>query len=110
MGSFLEQIKAGTELSYNSATGTGSFIAFASALAHIPRAIIFDNQSNTVVKISDDGTNTFKTFAAGQQMVLDCQTNNSQPAGVYGWKTGTQFYASSAAGVGLFYISYVYAI
>lgn len=101
--------KAGTQISYNSASGTGSYIAFSAAITQSPAIIIFDNQSTVSITISDDGTNAFKTFVAGEALVLDLRTNASPTAGELSWPIGTSFYALSAAGTGSFYISYIYA-
>lgn len=109
MGNLSVLAKAGVELTYNSAAGTGSFIAFSGVLTQIPSIIIFDNQSNVTIVISDDGSTNFKTFVAGEALVLDMRTNKTRSAEDFAWGIGTQFFASSAAGVGLFTISYVYA-
>lgn len=109
MGDLNNDAKFAPEISYNSAGGTGAFQAFSAALTQNPAIIIFDNQSNVAVAISDDGTTTGKTFTAGEAMILDLRTNKLNHADDLTWRKGTQFYASSAAGVGSFRISVVYA-
>lgn len=109
MGTIKQRTKAAPEISYDSATGDDSFQAFSDVLLQNPSIIIFDNQSDEAVAISDDGTETWKTFAAGQALAVDLRANKAYPAEDYSWPIGTQFYASSAAGTGNFYISYLYA-
>ncbi|HEY5236088.1 MAG TPA: hypothetical protein VIJ14_07920 [Rhabdochlamydiaceae bacterium] len=100
--------KFGTELTFDTATLTGSFVAFSSPLVENPALIIFDNQSNTTVVISDDGVTNSKTFVAGEALVIDNRSDASIAVELT-WPVGTNFYASGTAGVGLFRISYVYA-
>lgn len=108
MGTTLQDARWGTQLTYNTAGGTGSYQAFSAALTQNPAIIIFDNQSDAAVTISDDGTTDGKTFAAGEALVLDLRTNAPYVKELT-WRIGTQFYASSAAGTGNFYISLVVA-
>lgn len=109
MGTLNQRTKAAPQLTYNSASGSGSYINFSGPLISPPVIIIFDNQSTVAVTISDDSTNDFKTFAIGQGLSLDLQTNSGSPADSFSWIKGTQFSAKSIAGTGNFYISYVYA-
>ncbi len=109
MPSVKQICKAAPQLSYDTSTGTGSYINFSGALTKNPASIIFDNQSNVAVTISDDGTTDFKTFSVGEALVLDCEANKASSEAVFYWPIGTQFAAKSAAGTGSFYISYVYA-
>ncbi len=102
------QAKWDTEITYNTASGTGSFLPFSAALQHETKVIIFDNQSNVTVIISDDGVNNGKTFVAGEALVIDCNANKGLKAEEMAWAIGTQFYASSAAGTGNFVIDMVY--
>lgn len=101
--------KAAEELTYDSSTGTGSYLPFSGPLTQNPALIIFDNQSSVAVTISDDGTTNFKTFSAGQAFIFDNRANMSKAADDFTWPIGTQFYAKSSAGTGNFLISYVYA-
>jgi|SRR5208282_5967377 len=97
------------QISYDSSTGTGSYLPFSAALTQNPALIIFDNQSTVAITISDDGSTAGKTFVAGEALVLDLRTNRYQTSQDLTWRIGTQFYANSAAGAGSFYISVVYA-
>ena len=108
MGTSLQDAKWATELTFDTATGTGSFLPFSAALTSNPAIIIFDNQSNVSVVISDDGVNPGKTFTAGEGLVLDLRANAPYIKELT-WRIGTQFFANSAAGVGAFKISIVYA-
>ncbi len=102
--------KFDTELSYNTAAGTGSPIAFSATLTQDPVLIIFDNQSNVSVFVSDEnGSTKGKTFAAGSAVIIDCEANRETNAENLSWPIGTQFYATSAPGTGPFKISAVYA-
>ena len=109
MTTIKNKAKFAAQLSYNTASGTGSYIAFSGPIAQNPAIITFDNQSTTAVTISDDGTTAGKTFSAGEAMVLDLRTNKGAVADDLTWPIGTQFYGNSGAGVGNFYISVVYA-
>ena len=102
--------KAAQQVTFDTSTGTGSYLPFSGPLTQVPSIIIFDNQSSVVVTISDDGTTDFKTFSVGEALVLDLRTNKTRSAEDFCWRIGTQFFANSAAGTGLFYISYVYAM
>lgn len=110
MATIKEKAHFAPQISYDTAAGTGSFLAMSAALTQNPAIIIFDNQSNTAVTISDDGVTSGKTFSAGEALVLDLRTNKGAVANDLTWPVGTQFYASSAAGVGSFYVSVVYAL
>lgn len=103
-----EKAKWGAQVSLNTASGTSSYQSFSGTLSDNPAIIIFDNQSNVAVTISDDGTTDGKTFSAGEALVLDLRTNASLSKEL-SWPVGTQFSGKSAAGTGSFVISYVYA-
>ena len=103
------QCKGAAEVTYDTSTGTSSYANFSAPLAQNPAIIIFDNQSSVTVAVSDDGTNTFKTFTAGQALSLDLRTNKGEHADDFTWPIGTQFQANCSAGTGLFRISYVFA-
>ena len=82
----------------------GSYQTIGDPLTAIPNIIIFDNQSNVSCEISVDGTNTWKTFAAGEALVVDFATNNLLVA------MGTQFYLNaSSTSTGSFFITIIYA-
>lgn len=108
MATYLQNARFAAQLTYNSATGTSAFLPFSAVLTQNPAIIIFDNQSSVPVTISDDGTTAGKTFSAGEALVLDLRANGPQ-AKELTWRLSTQFYASSTAGAGNFYISIVYA-
>ena len=108
MSNLSEKAKAGAQLSYAASGGTSSYQAFSGVLTQTTPVLIFDNQSSVPVSISDDGTTTWKTFSAGEALVLDLNTNHNDHAPILSWPIGTQFYASSAAGTGDFFISPVY--
>lgn len=109
MSNLSQSAKAAQQLTFDTSTGTGSYLPFSGALAQNPSVIIFDNQSNVSVTISDDGTTDFKTFAGGQALVVDLRTNKTRSAEDFVWPIGTQFFANCASGTGLFYISYIYS-
>lgn len=109
MPTFSVRAQFGAQVTYDSSTGNSTYLAFDGTLTQNPAMIIFDNQSTVAVTISDDGTTDGKTFAAGQALVLDMRANMSKPADDFTWPVGTQFFANSTAGTGLFIISFVYA-
>ncbi len=67
-----------------------------SVLIFNPVIMILDNQTNGDVEISFNGTSTWKTFSAGECLVLDLRTNHGR-AYQYTPVIGTQIYAKSAA-------------
>ena len=87
-------------------TMTGSFLLIGTLLFS-PTIIIFDNQSTVAVAISvDGGTTTWKTFPAGEALVLDLRAAHGM-APNYTFDAGTAFYGNGASGD--FSISYLYA-
>lgn len=87
-------------------TMTGSFLLIGS-LEHEPVIIIFDNQSTVSIAISiDGGTTTWKTFPAGEALVLDLRAAHGL-APNFTFDVGTSFYGNGASGD--FSISYIYA-
>ncbi len=71
-----------------------------------PVIIIFDNQSTTGAVLSINSV-SWKTFAAGEALVLDLRGNHGYAAN-FTFDIGTQFTVNGAAN-GNFSISYVYA-
>lgn len=87
------------------ATMTGSFTLIGT-LTQSPVIIIFDNQGTASVAISTDGVNTWRTFPAGEALVLDLRAAHGL-AQNFTFGQGTSFYGNGASGT--FSISYVYA-
>lgn len=88
----------GTELS---ASMTGSTVLIGT-LASPAVILIFDNQSTVPVAIYVNGSaSPWKTFTAGEAIVLDLRTNTGFNA------KGTTFSGNGASGT--FSISYIYA-
>ncbi len=86
-------------------TMTGSPVLIGTLLYN-PVIIIFDNQSTVAVEISTDGVTTWKTFPAGEALVLDLRAAHGN-APNYTFDVGTSFYGDGASGD--FSISYIYA-
>jgi len=98
-----------TERAIASTTFNGTFQNIGTAISVNPVTIIFDNQTDVAVPISVDGTNIWKTFSAGQSLVLDCRANHGIASN---WTPdiGTQFSTNAAVGTtGSFRISINYA-
>lgn len=87
------------------ATMTGAFTLIGILLFN-PVIIIFDNQGTVPVAISTDGVTTWRTFPAGEALVLDMRGNHGN-APNFTFSVGTSFYGDGASGT--FSISYVYA-
>lgn len=88
------------------ATMTGSAVLIGTLTAN-PVIIIFDNQGTVPVAISLSATGpTWKTFKAGQALVLDLRAAHGF-APNYTFDIGTSFYGNGASGN--FSISYIYA-
>ncbi|HMD82241.1 MAG TPA: hypothetical protein VKE92_13080 [Anaerolineales bacterium] len=88
------------------ATMTGAAVLIGT-LEFNPVIIIFDNQGGASVAISvDGGTSTWKTFPAGEALVLDLRAAHGL-APNYTFDIGTSFYGTGASGD--FSISYIYA-
>lgn len=92
----------GTELT---AVMSGSFIPIGT-LTQEPVILIFDNQSTVAIAISTDGSTTWRTFPAGEALVMDMRANHGIAAN-FTFRVGTTFYGMGASGT--FSISYVYA-
>ncbi len=86
---------------------TGSAVKIGT-LSQSPVQIIFDNQGTVAVAISiDGGSTTWRTFPAGEALVLDMRGNHGI-APNFTMDVGTTFYGTGASGT--FSISYLYAI
>lgn len=89
-----------------SAAMTGSWVKLGT-LSYIPVIMIFDNQGTVNIAISiDGGTTTWKTFTAGEALVLDLRANHGI-APNFAVDANTSFYGNGASGT--FSISYLYA-
>lgn len=88
---------------------SATFTTVGTALTHNPVVIIFDNQSTVSAQVSWDGVNVWKTFTAGEALVIDCVANaGNAPTRVI--PQGTQFFVNgAAAATGSFRISILYA-
>ncbi len=85
---------------------TGSNVVIGT-LTQSPVIIIFDNQGPAAVAISiDGGTTTWRTFPAGEAIILDMRGNHGV-APNYTMDAGTTFSGNGASGT--FSISYLYA-
>lgn len=77
-------------------------------LTQSPVQIIFDNQGTVAVTISiDGGTTTWRTFPAGEAIILDMRGNHGI-APNFTMDVGTTFHGTGASGT--FSISYLYAV
>lgn len=89
-----------------SAVMTGSWVKIGT-LSFNPVIIIFDNQGTVSTAISiDGGTTTWKTFPAGEALVLDLRSQHGV-APNFTFDVNTTFHGNGASGT--FSISYVYA-
>lgn len=95
------------ELSISTLTGTPTYDLIG-VLDFNPVLIIFDNQGTVSVGISNNGTSTWKTFTAGEGLVLDLR-DKSVRASNFTFDKGMPLYAIGAAGACDFKISYIYA-
>lgn len=87
-------------------TMTGSWVEIGELL-HNPIQIIFDNQGPVSTAISvDGGTTTWRTFPAGEAIILDMRGNHGI-ASTFTIDKGTVFHGNGASGD--FSISYLYA-
>jgi hypothetical protein len=84
---------------------TGSAVQLG-PLLYNPTIIIFDNQSDAAV-VLDWNLVQFKTFTAGEAMILDLRAAHGLAAN-YTFSIGDTFFATGA-GTGDFSISYLYA-
>lgn len=102
MGNLSQRAAAAPELIQ---TMTGSRILIGTLL-YVPTIIIFDNQGTVSVEISMNDDATWKTFTAGEALVLDLRAAHGLAAN-YAFPVGTRFYGDGASGD--FSISYLYA-
>lgn len=69
--------------------------------------IIMDNQSSVAVQVVVNG-NVWKTFSAGEALVLDLR-GNAAHAATFAADANTQFQVIGTAGAGIFSLSVLYA-
>ena len=109
MNNISQRVGFDSERSLASTSFNGSFQAIGTALAYNPVVIIFDNQTDVDVPISIDATNVWKTFSAGEALILDLRANHGMAAN-YTIDLKTRFYTNASVGtVGSFRISVIYA-
>ena len=98
-----------TERALAATSFNSAFQFIGSALTETPVILIFDNQTDVSVPISVDGVNIWKTFAAGEALLLDLRSNHGI-ASNYTIDIGTRFSTNAAVGTtGSFRISSNYA-
>lgn len=102
MGNLSQRAAAAPELI---ATMSGSKVVIGTLL-YVPTIIIFDNQGTVAIEISLNDDPTWKTFPAGEALVLDLRAAHGIAAN-YAFPVGTTFYGNGASGD--FSISYLYA-
>ena len=81
------------------------------SLLYNPVHLILDNQSTAPVALSindSTGTNVWKTFSAGEAIILDMRANHGIAAN-FTAKIGDTFYGAGTSSTGKFKISYTYA-
>lgn len=98
------------ELTIDVATLTGAYDLIG-AFEFQPILVIFDNQSgDRDIGISGNGTSTWRTFPAGEALVLDLRTNRGVAESMTFVK-GKKLYAiGDVDGTGSFSISYIYPL
>lgn len=69
--------------------------------------MVIDNQSTVSVAFIVNG-NTWKTFSAGEALVLDCRGNAGQ-APTFAADANTQFQVNGTGGAGTFSLAIIYA-
>ena len=96
------------ELSISTLTGTPTYDLIG-CFQFPPAIVIFDNQGDVSVGISSNGTSTWKTFVAGEALVLDLRAANANaPDGAF--RNNMPLFAIGTAGACDFKISYLYAV
>lgn len=92
-------------------TVTGPFTGIAQNLGTVLSSpavlLVMDNQSTVAVQLVVNGA-TWKTFSAGEAMVLDLRANAAH-APTYAVDANTQFQIIATAGTGTFNLSVLYA-
>lgn len=92
-------------------TVTGPFTGVAQNLGAVLSSaavlVIMDNQSTVAVQVVVNG-NVWKTFSAGEALVLDLR-GNAAKAPTFAVDANTQFQVIGTAGTGIFSLSVLYA-
>lgn len=109
MSNVSQRLQFDIERSLASTSFNGTFLPIGVALIGNPVLIIFDNQTDVSVPLSADGVNIWKTFTAGEAIILDLRANNGIAAN-YSIDRGIVFYTNASVGTsGSFRISVTYA-
>ena len=87
---------------------TGSAQNLGTPLTQNPIMAIFDNQSTVSVAVGFSGVSNWKTFSAGEALILDMRANHGQ-AQTFTFDLGTQFTVTATGGTGSFRLSILYA-
>lgn len=96
--------------SFNTATFTGSYQAFGTALGYPARILHFINKSNVDATISTDGGTSDNIFIpAGSFALYDLGTNRGTSADALEFAKGTGLMMKGSAGVGLVYLMVIAA-
>ena len=104
-----EKLGFGIEQSLAATLFDSTMQAIGDPLPNASITLIIDNQTDVSVPISVDGTNIWKTFAAGEALVLDIATNKGNAA-TRNAEKHIQFFTNAAVGTsGSIRISYNYA-
>lgn len=109
MSTLSSRVGWGTERSLASTSFDGTYQNIGTPLDFSPTVIIFDNQTDVEVPISVDGSNVWKTFSAGEALILDVRTNQGVSK-EYAIDKGTQFMTNASVGTsGIMSVSFIYA-
>jgi hypothetical protein len=110
MGSYTSRIAWETLRSIDAATLTGSYQALSTPLAYPSYICKIVNNSNSLVKISINGTSDIDVAPANSFWLYDEGKNLPGIAPVLALPKGTQFYVKGSAGVGSIYLVSQYII
>ncbi len=97
----------GLQQTYDASSGNSTFQLLSSGFTENPDIVIIQNDTSVDVTLSQYGTDDNITFVAGCRLVLDMTDKNPEKT-FFTFSKGERWYASSAAGSGLFKISYLY--
>lgn len=109
MSNISQRVGFDVERSLAATSFNGTFQYIGTGITENPVLIIFDNQTDVDVPISVDGVNIWKTFEAGEALIMDLRANHGIAAN-YTIDLGTRFSTNAAVGTsGSFRISINYA-